>query len=179
MEKGIEREIRLYILILVCFVSYLIYWFFSISVVIPGYCAGISAYWLYDDNYWSPFWMFATLFSLILLWSITELISAFILKEDRVFTLSVFCVVFIFLAFFFAGHYTLWQIIGIQNETDSVENFMFTYGYFDFLKDSDRTHIPSIDAYLKRESCKKGIEVFNLSEEDRRFLLHQYFQSFK
>lgn len=177
MEKEIEKEIRLGILILVCFVSYIVYWFFSIIVFIPDYCSGVSDYWLYGDDYSSPFWMFVIVFSLIITWSIVELIDSFIAQENRVFTVAVVGVVFIFHACFFAGHYTLWQIMEVQKGRSSVDSFLFTYEYFDLLKQfADKSSIPDVHEYLKQESCKNGVEVFDLRKADRQILLMKYHQ---
>lgn len=169
-----DREIRLSILVLVCFISYIVYWFFNIIVLIPDYCSGISAYWLYGDNYWSPFWMFVIVFSLIILWSLVELVDSLILREDRAFTLSVIGVAFIFNACFFAGHYTLWQLMEIQQGKYSA-NFLFSYKKIESLRNSKRLFdVPEMHFFIKQESCKNGIEVFDLEKEDRQVLLIKY-----
>lgn len=56
-------------------------------------------------------------------------------------------------------------------------NFLFSSKKIESLRNSKPLFdLPEMHYFIKRESCKNGIEVFNLEKEDRKYLLRKYYQ---
>ena len=167
---------RIQLLSITCFVIFLLYWFVCIIVFFLRYCWKPQDFWLNTDVLLNPFWSFTVLFSTLSIWVIAELFVLIQRKGSKAFGISVLTILFLFFIFFWAGQFTLWQMLHILKGELTTNDYW--YNVF-----GGRSRIAIVKDYLLplswsdfiyKERCGNGLDLYNMTENELRELSEKY-----
>lgn len=169
---------RLTVLTLSCFISYLCYWLFCIVVVIysPLICVSFQDYWLANVGFGSPFFLFLLVFVLLSLWALLESFIVLLSRKQVLLKGGILIIVFAFLTCFYAGHYTLWQAMGVIRGDIQFADYLFkTKGLENAIKSRKLSRrYPDWNQFIYEERCEKGLNILSMTEEEKGILFEKY-----